>query len=49
MGLINELIEKICMEHCKFPEQYEQKYSDEKEAEEMLEKEHCENCILNKL
>lgn len=49
MRLINELIEKICTEYCKFPEQYEQKYSDEEEAEEMLYKERCGNCILIKL
>lgn len=47
--ILYEVIEKVCSEYCKFPEQYTKEYGDNEEAEDKLSAERCENCILNKL
>lgn len=43
VNIIQEVIEEICDNHCKFPDQYSE------ENEERLYEEHCDNCPLNKL
>ena len=43
VNIIHEVIESICNEYCKFPEQYTE------DNEENLYSEHCEKCPLNKL
>lgn len=46
--ILEDVIEAICNEYCKFPEEYSSKYKDE-EAEEKLYSERCDNCPLNRL
>ena len=47
--IIEEVIETICDEHCKFPDEYRKKYGGDEEAEEHLYREKCDKCVLNKL
>lgn len=47
--ILEEVINTICDQHCRFPDEYRQKYKDEEEAEERLYSEKCDKCVLNKL
>ena len=47
--LIQWIINEICNNYCKFPEQYFKKYKDEGEAYEHLLCEKCGKCAINKL
>lgn len=47
--LILWVIEEVCDNYCKYPEQYLRKYKNEDEAIERLCSERCEKCPLNKL
>ena len=49
VDIIADVVQTMCDEHCKFPQQYFNKFSNEEEAEEHLYSEKCEKCILNKL
>lgn len=42
---IEEIIEDICMNYCKYPEQW----NEEAEGYELSESDHCKNCPLNRL
>ena len=47
--ILQWIIEEICDNYCKWPEQYRKKYKNEDEAVERLLCEKCDKCCLNKL
>lgn len=49
VDIIEGVCEDLCTNYCKFPEVYEQRFSDEIEAEERLYAEKCDNCPLHLL
>ena len=48
INILQEVVDKMCDEYCKFPVEYQKKYKTE-EVEEKLYCEKCNKCILNKL
>ena len=47
--MLHENCEKLCMEYCKFPEQYLGQYKDPDEAQEKMMAEKCEDCPIGKI
>lgn len=48
-SILSEVVNAICTDYCKFPEKVYSETHDAGEADDILFKEHCENCPLNKL
>lgn len=46
---IEEVVEKICSDYCKFPEEYTKKYGDSDEGLNKMFEDHCDKCPLNRL
>lgn len=44
-----EIVNEVCDKYCKYPEQYYSQYKDPDEACDVLLKERCENCPLNRI
>lgn len=49
VNIIQQVIEKVCDEYCRYNYEFNNKDDDSPEAEEELYKKHCDSCILNKL
>ena len=47
--ILEAVTTEICDNYCKYPDIYNKKYEDEEEALEIMVKEHCDDCPLNKL
>ena len=47
--IIEEVIEKMCSDYCKFPEQYEKEYGDSDEGVDKMAEDRCGKCPLNRL
>jgi hypothetical protein len=45
---IEEVIEKMCSDYCKYPEEYTKKYGGYEGTKKMIE-DHCDKCPLNRL
>ena len=48
-GILSDVVNAICTDYCKFPEKVYTEHKDVDAADDILMKEHCENCPLNKL
>jgi len=48
-GIMVEVIDSICNEYCKWPEQYSRDETKEGEAEDRLYDERCTACPFNRL
>lgn len=48
-SILSEVVNAICTDYCKFAEKVYTEYKDVDAADDILIKEHCENCPLNKL
>lgn len=47
--IIVEVVEKMCSDYCKFPEQYVKEYGDSDEGLNKMFEDHCDKCPLNRL
>lgn len=48
-GILSDVVNAICTDYCKFAETVYTEHKDVGEADDILFREHCENCPLNKL
>jgi len=46
---LEKIAEEICDNYCKFPQEYNSRTDDPDKNWELLSKEKCENCPLNKM
>lgn len=46
---IEEVVERMCSDYCKFPERYEKEYGDSDEGLKKMFEDHCDSCPLNRL
>ncbi len=47
--IIEEVVEKMCSDYCKFPEEYTKKYGGGYEGTKKMMEDHCDKCPLNRL
>lgn len=47
-NLLQEIIDKMCLNYCKYGEKIDSAGDDDAAVEKITEK-HCENCPLNKI
>lgn len=47
--LMQEIVDDICDNYCKWWDYYCKSYKDVEDAEEHLLSDHCDNCPLNRL
>lgn len=46
---LQNIVEEFCTCYCKYPEQYEEKYSDPDIAADKMIDERCKKCPINKI